>query len=607
MGRIRAAPKAARCRSLGGLVIQKLSAAPFLLVLVCAIVLFSSARTRAESLDVQELYRRAVIAMNDLPVPPYVTYRLESTGAGAGVHIQTERCTTLYINFESNSVRWTVRGRTSDGLAEIVDADGARNIVGFDSTWAETYRQLRSGALRDYRNRCTPPALHAPEPLSVDAKPEPAVRVIGTIRAIGPGIYRAEDRGAVACENGDPGRALHLTSRTNNRRQQLTDVIVDERSLRFCMVRFGARLGEGVAVDGVYEQHFADVGGFFVQTSGSVELTERIAGISTKHGISRYRLLDIAFPRSLPLETFAPTPNVASAYVQPQQLVDIGGRRLNVYCTGDGLPTVLLEAGGGESSLDWRFVQPVLTKKMRVCSYDRAGLGFSDRGPLPRDAAAAVDDLHALVERGAIRKPFVLVGYSNGALYSRLYADRHLGDLAGLVLVEPAFEGDEEMRVDAAAPTFARQARTMETAAASCAAATVTPVSCALPPDPQLPQTLNDALRDQSLRPGWWTDYFSENATSARTTTLAQVRDEQRSYGALPFALVTAGNIVPPGALPTAEERSIREILRAGRAPLIRLSSRGYRAEAPECSHGDILFGCVDAVVRAIAAVLTVR
>jgi len=85
------------------------------------------------------------------------------------------------------------------------------------------------------------------------------------------------------------------------------------------------------------------------------------------------------------------------------------------------------------------------------------------------------------------------------------------------------------------------------------------------------------------------------------------VRAEQRSYGALPLAMVTAGNVVPPGSFPPAEERSIDDILRAGRAPLMNLSSRGYRVEAPACSHGDILSDCAGTVVQAIEAVLAVR
>ena len=76
-----------------------------------------------------------------------------------------------------------------------------------------------------------------------------------------------------------------------------------------------------------------------------------------------------------PPTTFNQTP-----YLHAQRLVDIGGRRLNLYCTGHGSPTVVLEAGGGDDMLDWRFVQPRVAKFTRVCSYDRAGYGFSDLG-----------------------------------------------------------------------------------------------------------------------------------------------------------------------------------------------------------------------------------
>ncbi len=398
---------------------RTLIATPILFILIFANVLISAiGSARAEPVDSTELYRRAVIEMNDLKVPAFMTYRVEATGAGVGVKIVTEPCTYLKVNFQTNSVNWTVSGRTSDHLAQIIDVDGERNVIDFDPTWAETFLELRSAPLRDRRDICAPPPLGPPDKATTASKLDPALKQIGTVLTIGPGIYRADDRGAAVCENGDPGHALHLTSRTNDPHQELTDVVVDGRSMRFCMVRFGARLGVGVAFDVTYEQHFADVGGYWIQTGGSIEAAKRI-GFSSKHGIWRYRLVDMQFPSSLPLETFSPPPNDASAYEHPQRLVDIGGRRLNLYCTGTGLPTVVLEAGGGESSLDWRFVQPLLTKTTRVCSYDRAGLGFSDRGPLPRDAAAAVSDLHALVELGAIRKPFVLVGYSNGELYSR--------------------------------------------------------------------------------------------------------------------------------------------------------------------------------------------
>ena len=569
----------------------------------------------AEPPSATEFYRRAVVTMNALKEPPFITYRLEAIGKGLRASIETEPCTFLRLKFGNNQLHWTVRNRTSDHVAEVVDSAGRRDVIGFDPSWGETYHQLRSAPLRGPHDICRPEPLQAPEPIVADLKSDPSVKTIGAVLAIGPGIYRVEDRGSTLCPNGESGHALHLSSRSGNPNQLLSDVVVEPRSMRFCMVRFGARLGIGVAADVAYEQHFAEVGGYWMQTDGLVESSTRIAGIASTKGAWRYQLLDIQYPTTVALEAFAPTPNDPSSYVHAQRLVDIGGRKLNLSCTGTGLPTVILEAGGGESSLDWRFVQPLLTKKTRTCSYDRAGYGFSDRGPLPRDAAATVSDLHALVIAAGIPKPFVLVGYSNGELYSRLYADRYLSDLAGLVLVEPAFEGDQEARVDAAAPVFAQNAVQQIAHAQACAAASErgpilpgTPsfASCAMAPDPLLPQAINDMLRAQSLRAGWWTDNFSENLL-AMPSTRDLVRLEQRSYGALPLAMVTAENIVPPGVFPAAEERSIREIMRAGRAPLMQLSSRGYHAEAAGCSHGNILSDCADTVVTAIRSVVAVR
>lgn len=91
-------------------------------------------------------------------------------------------------------------------------------------------------------------------------------------------------------------------------------------------------------------------------------------------------------------------------YLRPQRLVDVGGHRLNIYCTGSGAPTVILEAGHGSSMIVWRDVQAVIAQHTRTCAYDRAGMGFSDGAPPPRDATAVVTDLHALLRAGECRR-----------------------------------------------------------------------------------------------------------------------------------------------------------------------------------------------------------
>jgi pimeloyl-ACP methyl ester carboxylesterase len=120
------------------------------------------------------------------------------------------------------------------------------------------------------------------------------------------------------------------------------------------------------------------------------------------------------------------------------------GRHLAMRCTGQGSPTVLLESGYAGSSLGWGKVQPAVALTTRVCAYDRAGYGLSDPGPPPRDGAAVVRDLDKALKAAGISGPFVLVGHSAGGLYVRLFAARRLGEVAGMVLVDPSFEHQDQ-------------------------------------------------------------------------------------------------------------------------------------------------------------------
>jgi len=100
-------------------------------------------------------------------------------------------------------------------------------------------------------------------------------------------------------------------------------------------------------------------------------------------------------------------------YAKPQQLVEMDhGRRMNLYCRGSGSPTVVLDAGMGDSTISWALVQPTLAKRTRTCSYDRAGLGFSDAATRPGTVANMAEDLHALLRAAHVAPPYVLVGHS---------------------------------------------------------------------------------------------------------------------------------------------------------------------------------------------------
>src|SRR5262245_26092278 len=126
----------------------------------------------------------------------------------------------------------------------------------------------------------------------------------------------------------------------------------------------------------------------------------------------------------------------------PGRLVDIGGYRLHLWCTGDGAPAVILEAGLGGTSAGWGFVQPEVARFTRVCSYDRAGMGYSDPGPSPRTARRIANELAELLARSRITGPVVLVGESIAGFNVRVFASDHPEWATGLVLVDASHEDD---------------------------------------------------------------------------------------------------------------------------------------------------------------------
>lgn len=126
----------------------------------------------------------------------------------------------------------------------------------------------------------------------------------------------------------------------------------------------------------------------------------------------------------------------ARAFRPPGELVDVGGYKMHIYCSGEGSPTVILDALFPGTVSNWVWVQPELARVTRVCSYDRAGLGWSDSGPDPRDANQAANELAILLRNSNIPGPYVIVGHSLGGLSTRMFADLYPDQVAGMVLVE---------------------------------------------------------------------------------------------------------------------------------------------------------------------------
>ncbi|MET1044456.1 MAG: alpha/beta hydrolase [Microbacteriaceae bacterium] len=126
----------------------------------------------------------------------------------------------------------------------------------------------------------------------------------------------------------------------------------------------------------------------------------------------------------------------AEAYPVPGQLIDVGGHRLHLNCTGSGSPTVVLEPGAGLTSSAVGWITPAVARDTRVCVYDRAGRGWSEPAGTPQDGRRIATDLHTLLHRGNVPGPYVLAGHSFGGLYVLSFAAQYPDEVAGMVLVD---------------------------------------------------------------------------------------------------------------------------------------------------------------------------
>ena len=130
-------------------------------------------------------------------------------------------------------------------------------------------------------------------------------------------------------------------------------------------------------------------------------------------------------------------------YPAPGEMVDVGDYSMHLYCTGEGgAPTVVMDIGSGGIGMDWQLVQPEVAQFARVCTYDRAGMGWSEPGAQPRTSQQIVEELHALLGNAGVQGPYVLVGHSFGGTNVQLYASQYPNEVAGMVLVDSATEDE---------------------------------------------------------------------------------------------------------------------------------------------------------------------
>lgn len=323
----------------------------------------------------------------------------------------------------------------------------------------------------------------------------------------------------------------------------------------------------------------------------------------------------LAAPNATPLAEFA----------KPHQLVDIGqGRKLNLFCTGSGRATVLLDAGGSDWSAIWGLVQPDLETDARVCSYDRAGMGYSDPAPYARSPKAIVDDLDALITAAKLQGPIILVGHSLGGFHVKLFTALHRDKVAALVLVDPSEErGIERSRpfllgkvgpaataeLELAERSFFRSFITkFERCVAQAEAGELTdPAKYRRCSDPVRPK-LGNAIAAERARlqplPTYQRAQASEIASS-----IYGLRDDDPTYamlfkpgsfGALPMIVLTHGNYDPKDPESVLDFENWQRLHRETAS----LSSLGVQQVVPDSDH-NIEIDQPLAIVKAVRTLLT--
>jgi len=277
----------------------------------------------------------------------------------------------------------------------------------------------------------------------------------------------------------------------------------------------------------------------------------------------------------------------------PSQLVDVGGYRLHINCIGQGSSTVILESGLANPSSIWGWVQPEVARGTRVCAYDRAGVGWSDAGPEPRDGQQIARELHMLLGRANIPGPYVLVGHSAGGLYVRVYAAQYPQDVAGMVLIDVEHpdqwtqnpEGQAQFqrytRLNRGLSVFARLGMTR--------ALNFFPLNHDLPPESA---AAFKAFVDTTKFADVNADEFA-----AQLATDAQLRGAS-TLGAIPLMVLTA-----PGRhdFPPAQAAALEQIHQANQRELARLSSNSVQRVVDGATHSSLQIKRAEAQITSVA------
>ncbi|NOH04326.1 MAG: alpha/beta hydrolase [Chloroflexi bacterium] len=280
----------------------------------------------------------------------------------------------------------------------------------------------------------------------------------------------------------------------------------------------------------------------------------------------------------------------AKKYPPPGELYDVGEYRLHLYCTGEGSPTVILEAGAGNPALGWYFVQKEAARFTRICSYDRPGYGWSEPASSPLTREQVATTLHQLLETAGVSGPFILVGHSAGGEYIRVFEKQYPSEVLGMVFVDSSHETDM-LRYP---PKFLESRKSQNAMMKVCQALSsfglvrATRLWDAIIPETLLTSEIGDAVMSTIYRTTYCKSMMNENVVFDSSGQPG----EPASLGDMPLIVLSAGALydaVPEAAVTSlGGPEVLAEVVRVhdeNQNLLVHLSTRGKLIVAEKSGH----------------------
>ncbi len=274
--------------------------------------------------------------------------------------------------------------------------------------------------------------------------------------------------------------------------------------------------------------------------------------------------------------------SIAMAHPPPGRLIDVGGYRLHLNCLGGGSgPTVILEAGNADFSVVWAKVQPALAASVRVCAYDRAGLGWSERGTAPRTLDAMTDELRRLLDAAGIDSKLLLVGHSFGGIVARSFAAAHPDRIAGMILLDGAHERQLEASPSMRSSIEAGVAQFQSLVPlASLGLLAMMPHTI---PNREFPEAAYEDYASVLATTGYFATAAEE--TAMLPANLEAMAAKPRGLGELPLTVLSRGRVdAPPGAT-TADPGTLKKAWGDLQAELAGLSANSRHVEVDDSGH----------------------